>query len=267
MEEKLNPIDKSIHLLRIRDEKYCVHNSLKTRIKEKKAEQPPTAPVCVQVPVPTPPPITPTVKFNYLVAFLPAGILFILSLLFPLLLLLFFPALAWIPVYYFVFFQKEKRENIITIGQSPAYQQQYNMMLQEQQRLQEIENQKYSVAKQEYDTKILPEFEAERNSFISELEQQISRAQKELDEAEKAVNEYWDSEEAKILPDYCKKISGDRVLKPIQRIMQIQNVSVEEALKIYEQRRDETNRKTTAAFAQWNCQEKCSRETPKMSER
>ena len=55
-------------------------DKLKSDIKAKESEQPPAPPVCVQIPAPEPPKITPTVKPDFRLAFLPTIILLVLAI-------------------------------------------------------------------------------------------------------------------------------------------------------------------------------------------
>ena len=96
-------------------------DKLKSEIKTKESEQPPAPPVCVQIPSPEPPKITPTIKPDFRLAFLPTIILLVLAIFTGsvLFMLLFMVSIIWIPVYYIIVYPKKRAENIESIRQSP----------------------------------------------------------------------------------------------------------------------------------------------------
>lgn len=203
-------------------------NALKDALKSERAEQPPTPPVCIQVPPPSPPAITPTVKFNYWAAFLPSGISLLLILV-PFMFIVFMASLIWIPIYYLVIYSEKRRKEADAIQNSPAYQQQYQALLQEQQRQQEVENQKYLAAKEVYESKTLPEFEAEKQRNIAEYEQRLSEATEKLAAAEKKLAKFWTSEAAAIIP---REYRDWESIKTIKNVMQDNDVDIAEAIEL-----------------------------------
>lgn len=237
-QEQLRIVEKARALLIELSQKRAAVNKIQNQIDEKKSEQPPAPPTCVQLPPPSPPTITPTVKFNKLLAFLPSGILLILSFLNALILVFFMLSLLWIPFYFFAIYQKQKKDNIVAIGQSPAYQQQYNLLLQEHQRQQEEENQKYRAAKEIYDNQTLPQFEAARNKAIAEYERQLQPAIEERDTAEKALVDFW-NDEGSIVPEQFRDRHIFKGINHLIKIMQSDGLEIEPAIVKYEQEQEE----------------------------
>ena len=134
------------------------------------------------------PPIVPSVKFNWLRAFMPLGIvLFLMFLvtLFPrdalmflgFLATAFLLALVWIPVYYFVFHRKEKKAEIEKIRNSAEYR---NYCIQEDKKFDKMQKDSdtvYERQKQKYDYEILPQFYEK----IQEYEEHLKVAEEHLD--------------------------------------------------------------------------------------
>lgn len=143
--------------------------------------------------------------------------------------IVFMASLIWIPIYYLVIYSEKRRKEADAIQNSPAYQQQYQALLQEQQRQKEVENQKYLAAKEVYESKTLPEFEAEKQRNIAEYEQRLSEAAEKLEAAEKKLAKFWTSEAAAIIP---REYRDWKSIKRIKNVMQDNDVDIAEAIEL-----------------------------------
>ena len=212
-------------------------DKLKSDIKAKKSEQPPAPPVCVQIPAPEPPKITPTVKPDFRFAFLPTIISLVLAIFTGsvLFMLLFMVSIIWIPTYYIIIYPKKRAENIESIRRSPEYQYQYNLLIQEQRQKQDLENQKYQAAKKEYDEKTLPNYLAERENQLFEYRNQLQSATKKLRAAEESLSDFWASEQAAIVPPELRNLDNLYELSSVITLMQKNNIDMDAAILRYKQ--------------------------------
>ena len=212
-------------------------DKLKSDIKTKESEQPPAPPVCVQIPSPEHPKITPTIKPDFRLAFLPTIISLVLaiftgSMLF---MLLFMVSIIWIPIYYIIIYPKKRTENIESIRQSPEYQYQYNLLIQEQRQRQDLENQKYRAAKKEYDEKTLPNYLAEREKQLLEYRNQLQSATEKLSAAEESLSDFWASEQAAIVPPELRDLDNLNDLSSVITLMQNNDIDMDAAILRYKQ--------------------------------
>ena len=212
-------------------------DKVKSDIKTKESEQPPAPPVCVQIPSPEPPKITPTIKPDFRLAFLPTIISLVLAIFTGsvLFMLLFMVSIIWIPIYYIIIYPKKRAENIESIRRSPEYQYQYNLLVQEQRQKQDLENQKYQAAKKEYDEKTLPNYLAEREKQLLEYRNQLQFATEKLSAAEESLSDFWASEQAAIVPPELRDIDNLYDLSSVITLMQNNDIDMDSAFLRYKQ--------------------------------
>lgn len=92
---------------------------------------------------------------------------------------------VWVPVYYFALYRKQKAATIERIRNSAEYQQQCTAarMATNQQQLDFDEA--YTKAKEEYDSVLLPQYQAARSAWETEHQAQIRKEEQELTQAKK----------------------------------------------------------------------------------
>ncbi len=228
-EDILKALHKNVELIRTAGAKRVAYTKVQKRIEEKQNQQPPEPPVCQQIPQPVPPEIIPKTKFNKWIGFGPF-VVTLLLLIIPYDFILCICSLIWIPVYAWLI-QDKKEKEIKRIQSSPTYQQQYQLLLQEHQRQQELANQQYAEAKAVYDQQTLPQFEAARKQAIDELTQQLPALKEEADRAQKEIRDFYEGE-GSFIPEKYRRDKTPMYANHLIKYMEEEKVSFEEALEI-----------------------------------
>lgn len=234
-EEELKLLYRARDLISDLTQKRIACSSLEKQLEAKQSEQPPEPPVLQHLQQPAPPTIVPTTKFNKWIAFLPFGISIVLvsaSFIFFTLPML---CIAWIFIYYFAIYSKQQENEIKNTQNSPAYQQQYQVMLQEYQRQQESANQQFAEEKTIYEQQTLPQFEATRQQAIEELNQQLVAAQSEFEIAKKKFDDFRTNERG-IIPEKYIREKTPMYINHLIQYMEDSDISLEEAIKKEEDR-------------------------------
>ena len=143
---------------------------LQKKKQERFAKAMPQAPVCKQAHY-VDPPIDPEVKFSWLLMLLPALIF-----------------IFW-PIIYYIIYDNQKKSASERIRNSDEYKQKCAAIKSEADRQQQAYNAEYSVAKNHYETVILPQYQAElkqwqdrKDNVIKAAEQELAICKKELEE-------------------------------------------------------------------------------------
>lgn len=157
----------------------------------------------------TEPPIRHGCKVNWLLMLGPAGITLALSTFSNSDFLVWMFALTlfvWVPVYYFALYRKQKAATIERIRNSAEYQQQCTAarMATNQQQLDFDEA--YTKAKEEYDSVLLPQYQAARSAWETEHQAQIRKEEQELTQAKKELAALYG--ETRIVPAQYRRVDA-----------------------------------------------------------
>ena len=203
-------------------------------LKSEKFTQPPKEPTCEKI-IRTYPKIKSQIKFNWIKACLPIIVTFVLSFEPMLFALLFFPALLWIPIYYFVFHRKYQKEDKEKIKNSDEYKAQCAKLDEEFDKQQNEANERYKKEKEIYDTKTLPEYQEKLKEWEAEHDQKVKETKIELMNAHKKLTAIY--EETKIVPMQYREIEK---LQYIYDLISTSDYDIKQAIDVYdrnEQRR------------------------------
>ena len=86
---------------------------------------------------------------------------------------------VWVPVYYFALYRKQKAATIERIRNSAEYQQQCTAARVAANRQQQEFDEAYTKAKEEYDSVLLPRYQAARSAWEAEHQAQIRKEEQE----------------------------------------------------------------------------------------
>lgn len=167
----------------------------------------------------TEPPIRHGCKVNWLLMLGPAGITLALStfsnsafLMWMFVLTLF----VWVPVYYFALYRKQKAATIEKIRNSAEYQQQEF-------------DEAYAKAKEEYDSVLLPRYQAARSAWEAEHQAQIRKEEQELAQAKKELAALYG--EARIVPAQYRRVDA---LQYIYDMISTSDYNVRQAIEYFD---------------------------------
>ena len=181
------------------------HQQAVTSRQAKEKEAPPAPPTPKTIPAPKEPVITPTVTFNWKIAFLPAIICWAsvvwVSSMIPFFFIITMLTVPWIGVYTYFFYWKPRNEEIARIRASAEHLEQYRLLLEEHQHQQAAENEKHEKAMDDYKIHVLAPFELERCRVIGELEITIQRTADSIDRLEQELSQLY-TESGIIPPQY-----------------------------------------------------------------
>ena len=214
--------------------------SIESSIQGIQNQKPPAPPVMRTVTKEKVPKIKPTVKFNYLLAFLPFVVTLVLRRVLIVFLwehtFLFLPFLGfiWIFVYIFGIYRKEKRQNVESIRNSPEYTAQCNAIEERFQQQKYAAEFEYAQAKQIYDTQTLPAFEQKRSAAVAELEAKKKAALSELSTVEQELEALYDA--CGLIPIQYRNIPA---LSFIYNTIRSSRVDITTAFHLYEQKKQQ----------------------------
>ena len=172
------------------------------------AEQEPQPPVRQEAHY-TEPPIRHGCKVNWLLMLGPAGITLALSTFSNSAFLVWMFALTlfvWVPVYYFALYRKQKAATIERIRNSAEYQQQCTAARMAANRQQLDFDEAYTKAKEEYDSVLLPRYQAARSAWETEHQAQIRKEEQELSQAKKELAALYG--ETRIVPAQYRRVDA-----------------------------------------------------------
>ena len=187
--EKIEIIEKAKNLEEKKRNLNSVIDSLKNKLDAKENEQPPQPPIKKVISEPQMPPIETKIKFNFLIAFIPCIILFILLDLFENILL----SICWVIVYYFLLYKLPQKIATKKIIESNEYKSKCQAVKEQFKCIVEEENQRFDEQMHIYNTQILPDFENSKSKMIAELHNEISQLESEIDAIEKELIEFYNS--------------------------------------------------------------------------
>lgn len=173
----------------------------------------PTSPVCPQISKPYPK-IKSQIKFNWWIALL---------LSFPL------TFLGGIPFYYFVIYQKQKKEDIEKIKNSEEYKRQCAEIDEEVKRLQETANEKYKKEMDIYKNEILPKYQKDLAEWTTKHNQEIQQMEQDIKNAQDKLSALYES--TKIVPMQYRKID---ILQYLYDIISTSNYDITYAIENYD---------------------------------
>ncbi len=210
-------------------EKYIAKTSRTlSRMKSESFEQAPNPPVRTIIQR-TYPPIVSQIKFNWVIACMPAIVIFILMFAFWWLTLLLFPAILWIPIYYFAIHRTKKKEDIERIKNSEKYKAQCSAADREFNKQQEVANQKYEAEKKIYDTETLPKYQKALDEWTLQHNEKVSKIEKDLTNAQNNLNSIYET--TKIVPLQYRKIE---TLQYIYDLMSTSDYDIKQAIDLYD---------------------------------
>lgn len=167
----------------------------------------------------TEPPIRHGCKVNWLLMLGPAGITLALSTFSNSAFLVWMFALTlfvWVPVYYFALYRKQKAATIEKIRNSAEYQQQEF-------------DEAYAKAKEEYDSVLLPRYQAARSAWEAEHQAQIRKEEQELAQAKKELAALYG--EARIVPAQYRRVDA---LQYIYDMISTSDYNVRQAIEYFD---------------------------------
>lgn len=215
-------------------------SSIDSSIQGVLSQKPPAPPVLRNVIKEKVPKIKSTVKFNYLLAFLPFVVALVLRRVLMIFLwehsFLFLPFLGfiWIFIYTLIIYRKEKQKKVEAIRNSPDYTAQCNAIEERFQQQKYAAEFEYAQAKQIYDTQTLPAFEQKKTVAVAELEAKKQAVLSELTEITQELKELY--AELTLIPEHFRKISG---LTFIYNTMISSDVDLATAVELYKDERAE----------------------------
>lgn len=194
-----------------------------------KFESCPPPPERLIAPTPEYPPIVPTIKFNYILCFIPSLVCWILGASITLLFFLSIVGTFWIPYYYFFIYKRNKKLEYEKIKNSLEYRNQCDALdkqcAEKQAELDVVNNQKL----QEYENTVLSvynkkleEWQTKQNEKINELKSRLSDINNQL------KNLYNDS---KLIPRQYRTIPA---LKSIKDTITTSEYDVKTAIEMYD---------------------------------
>ena len=196
-------------------------DNLNSLIQRKKQEQfaksMPQAPTCKQAKYQEPP-INHNVQINKLLMFLPMLVF-----------------IVWPLIYYFYIYENEKKKAVERIRNSEWYRQQCALAKSEADRQQQAYNAEYSVAKNYYDTTVLPQFKAELKQWQDRHEKVIAAAEQELAQCENELTEIYQN--SRMIP---MQYQNSYALQHIYDTVSSSDYDIKQAIESfekYEQRR------------------------------
>lgn len=180
----------------------------------------------------TEPPIRHGCKVNWLLMLGPAGITLVLStfsnsafLVWMFVLTLF----VWVPVYYFALYRKQKAATIEKIRNSAEYQQQCTAARVAANRQQQEFDEAYTKAKEEYDSVLLPRYQAARSAWEAEHQAQIRKEEQELAQAKKELAALYG--ETRIVPAQYRRVDA---LQYIYDMISTSDYDVRQAIEYFD---------------------------------
>lgn len=197
-------------------------------LKSEKYVDAPKPPVCEAI-TRVYPEIKSQIKFNWKIACIPAVVIGVLMFAFWWLVLLFFPALFWIPIYYFVIHRQKKKEDIEKIKNSEEYKMQCAKIDEEFNRQQEAANIKYANEKQIYEGETLPQYQRDLAVWTEKHKQKIRQCEQDLKEAQDKLSSIYES--TKIVPVQYRKIE---ILQYLYDIISTSNYDITYAIDNYD---------------------------------
>ena len=113
---------------------------------------------------------------------------------------------VWAPVYYFALYRKQKAATIEKIRNSAEYQQQCTAARVAASRQQQAFDEAYTKAKEEYDSVLLPRYQAARSAWEAEHQAQIRKEEQELVQAKKELAALY--EKPRIVPAQYRRVDA-----------------------------------------------------------
>ncbi len=180
----------------------------------------------------TEPPIRHGCKVNWLLMLGPAGITLALSTFSNSAFLVWMLALTlfvWVPVYYFALYRKQKAATIERIRNSAEYQQQCTAARMATNRQQQEFDEAYTKAKEEYDSVLLPRYQAARSAWEAEHQAQIRKEEQELTQAKKELAALYG--ETRIVPAQYRRVDA---LQYIYDMISTSDYDVRQAIEYFD---------------------------------
>lgn len=180
----------------------------------------------------TEPPIRHGCKVNWLLMLGPAGITLALSTFSNSAFLVWMFALTlfvWVPVYYFALYRKQKAATIERIRNSAEYQQQCTAARMATNRQQQEFDEAYTKAKEEYDSVLLPRYQAARSAWEAEHQAQIRKEEQELAQAKKELAALYG--ETRIVPAQYRRVDA---LQYIYDMISTSDYDVRQAIEYFD---------------------------------
>lgn len=180
----------------------------------------------------TEPPIRHGCKVNWLLMLGPAGITLALSAFSNSAFLVWMFALTlfvWVPVYYFALYRKQKAATIERIRNSAEYQQQCTAARMATNRQQLDFDEAYTKAKEEYDSVLLPRYQAARSAWEAEHQAQIRKEEQELAQAKKELAALYG--ETRIVPAQYRRVDA---LQYIYDMISTSDYDVRQAIEYFD---------------------------------
>lgn len=180
----------------------------------------------------TEPPIRHGCKVNWLLMLGPAGITLALSTFSNSAFLVWMFALTlfvWVPVYYFALYRKQKTATIEKIRNSAEYQQQCTAARMATNRQQQEFDEAYTKAKEEYDSVLLPRYQAARSAWEAEHQAQIRKEEQELAQAKKELAALYG--ETRIVPAQYRRVDA---LQYIYDMISTSDYDVRQAIEYFD---------------------------------
>ena len=180
----------------------------------------------------TEPPIRHGCKVNWLLMLGPAGITLALSTFSNSAFLVWMFALTlfvWVPVYYFALYRKQKAATIERIRNSAEYQQQCTAARMATNRQQQEFDEAYTKAKEEYDSVLLPRYQAARSAWETEHQAQIRKEEQELSQAKKELAALYG--ETRIVPAQYRRVDA---LQYIYDMISTSDYDVRQAIEYFD---------------------------------
>lgn len=175
------------------------------------------------------PEIKAKIKFNWLIAVLPLVLSSASELILHFGGFLFFPALIWIPMYYFIFHKKKKKQEIERIRNSAEYQSQCAAKDQEYDRMQAEADALYQNQQNEYDSMILPSYQRELAEWTALQNQRVAKTETDLNAARTALENHYSA--TRIVPLQYRQIS---ILQYIYDTISTSDFDVRYAIELYD---------------------------------
>ena len=184
------------------------------------------------------PPIRHDCKVNWLLMLGPAGITLALSTFSNSAFLVWMFALTlfvWVPVYYFALYRKQKAATIERIRNSAEYQQQCTAARMATNRQQLDFDEAYTKAKEEYDSVLLPRYQAARSAWEAEHQAQIRKEEQELAQAKKELAALYG--ETRIVPAQYRRVDA---LQYIYDMISTSDYDVRQAIEYFDKSQQRT---------------------------
>lgn len=210
-------------------EKYVAETShALSKLQAEKFKQAPNSPTR-EIIQRTYPKVVSQMKFNWKEACIPAIVSTILMFVDVIFILLFFPALMWIPAYYFIVHRKKKKEDIERIQNSDEYKAKCKKLDEKFDRQQEAADKKYEDEKKIYETETLPAYQKAFETWSVQQNEKISQVKSDLKNAQNQLNYIYET--TKIVPIQYRKIE---ILQYIYDLISTSDYDVKQAIEVYD---------------------------------